>query len=329
MHDSFSTQHVDRPMRRGFTLVELLVVIAIIGVLVALLLPAVQAARESARRIQCSNNLKQMGLGVQNFMSAKNDRLPLGYAGQPTWTTGVNFNKRHLFTEMLPYMEQKAIYDQIEFEYTVAKGPFTDPVRDIPISAFICPSWTDPVIAQGQFGYDEGAINTYSGVCGATVPERDPAEDTPSAFGPIPPNGVFTFEIVKPPAKPPLFLGRERKGSEITDGQSNTLMIGEFVHRSCSPTTGCEESPGNVRPWYLGGFQNAPYSMKVVEFTPNIQLNRPPVDFTHLPMGSYHPGVTQFAFVDGSVHNIADGIELKTYFALATADGGDVVDGGF
>src|SRR5690349_14786645 len=95
----------------GFTLVELLVVIAIIGVLVALLLPAVQAAREAARRSQCSNNLKQIGLGVQNYMSSKKDRLPLGYEGKTT-----SFSKRHLFTAILPYMEQQSIYNQIDFK---------------------------------------------------------------------------------------------------------------------------------------------------------------------------------------------------------------------
>jgi prepilin-type processing-associated H-X9-DG protein len=79
----------------------------------------------------------------------------------------------------------------------------------------------------------------------------------------------------------------------------------------------------------LGGFQRAPYSFKVIEFTPNVQVNRPPIDFNYLPMGSHHPGVTQFAFVDGSVHVIADGIERTTFQHLATANGDDVVSGEF
>lgn len=310
----------------GFTLVELLVVIAIIGVLVALLLPAVQAAREAARRAQCSNNLKQVGLGVQNYMSAKKDRLPLGYDGVPDWTPAVNFNKKHVFTTILPYMEQQSIYSQIQFKYSGT--PYTDPARDIVVPSYVCPSWIDPVVAKGQYGYDDGALTTYNGVSGATVAGLDAANDyTPSGFGPIPKNGVFAFELVNGK-----FRGRERKGSEITDGQSNTLMIGEFVHRNsqpCEPSATCDQAPGNVRPWYLGGYLNAPYSCKVVEFTPNVQLNRPPVDFNHLPMGSFHPGVTQFVYVDGSVHLISDGIELNPYYYLATADGGDIVESTF
>ncbi|RIK77942.1 MAG: general secretion pathway protein GspG [Planctomycetota bacterium] len=311
-----------RPIGRGFTLVELLVVIAIIGTLVALLLPAVQAAREAARRAQCSNNLKQMGLGVQNYMSSNNDSLPLGYAGEPDWAN-VNFNKRHVFTSILPHMEQAQIYDQIQFEYTGT--PYTDPAKNVVLATLICPSWQDPPIAQGQYGYDEGALLTYNGIAGATVKGLNATEDyVPSAFGPIPKNGVFAFEIGPNKKKAKAFRGRERKGSEITDGQSNTLLIGEYIHRNCLLASGCDEPPGNVRPWYLGGYLDAPYSMKVVEFTPNIQVNRPPIDFNHLPMGSYHPGVTQFTMVDGSVQVIADGIDLDAYYALATADGGDL-----
>jgi prepilin-type N-terminal cleavage/methylation domain-containing protein len=309
----------------AFTLVELLVVIAIIGVLVSLLLPAVQAARESARRSQCTNNLKQMGLAVQNYMASHDDRLPLGYAGEPDWAP-VNFNKKHLFTYILPYMEQQDVYQRIDFDYT--GNPYADPARDVVISAYVCPSWTDPAVSKpGQYGYDEGALTTYNGIGGATVDNLDPVKDlVPSGFGPIPTNGVFVVEIVsKPGSTAGRFAGRERRGSEITDGQSNTLMIGEFVHRNCLPGQSCDPAPGNVRPWYLGGFQRAPYSFKVIEFTPNVQVNRPPIDFNYLPMGSYHPAVTQFVYVDGSVHDIADSIERTTFQHLATANGEDLV----
>jgi prepilin-type N-terminal cleavage/methylation domain-containing protein len=319
-----------RRLPAGFTLVELLVVIAIIGVLVALLLPAVQAAREAARRAQCSNNLKQMGLGVQNYMSANKDRLPLGYGGDPKPEFGVNFNKRHLFTSILPYMEQQAIYSQIQFKYTDA---YADPAKNVVVNSFICPDWMDPVLAAGTNGYDVGAIVTYNGVSGATVNGLDPVADyVSSVFGPIPKNGAFTVERVPTPAAPGgEFRGRVRKGSEITDGQSNTLMIGEFVHRDMQPCTpaGCDQPPGNVRPWYLGGYQDGAYSFKTVELTPNVQINRSNIVFNHLPFGSFHPGVTQFAYVDGSVHLIADGIELLPYYYLATADGGDVVNASY
>ena len=322
--------------RPGFTLVELLVVIAIIGTLVALLLPAVQAAREAARRMQCANNLKQMGLGIQNSMSASKDELPIGYGGRLP-STSANFNKHHLFTELLPYIEQQSIYDQVDFDYWKhGRHPWNnDPTRYLVISNYICPSWPqEPIVTQGKYGYDEGALTTYTGIGGATVDNLNPMEDfVPSQYyGSIPKNGALTvvLEEIENFSKPQM-VGVPRRGSEITDGQSQTLIVGEFVHRdqNClkpEPNT-CDDPAGNVRPWFLGGFQDAPYSFKVVEYTPNVQVNRADgVDFNYLPMGSHHPGTTQFVFVDGSVHAITDSIDRTVYQSLATANGGDIVN---
>ncbi|MCA9235830.1 MAG: DUF1559 domain-containing protein [Planctomycetales bacterium] len=330
--------------RRAFTLVELLVVIAIIGVLVALLLPAVQAAREAARRMQCSNNLKQQGLAAQNYAGSNRDTLPVGYEGE-TGRPGVNFSKLHLFTELLPYMEQEPLFDQINFNYTGAPWD-NEPAKDVVVSAYLCPSWTDPAVMTGAlYDYQNGALVTYSGVGGALVDGMslsDPEFVVSSGYGVIPKNGAFQAEILQGAAatggtggtRPggsaaQTFKGRPVKFSEITDGQSNTLLVGEFVHRDLVASTGAwDEPPGNVRPWYLGGFQNAPYSFKVVEFTPNTQINRDQgVQFNHLPFGSRHPGITQFAYIDGSVHPLSDDIDRQTYHALATANAGDLING--
>ncbi len=102
--------------RRGFTLIELLVVIAIIAVLIALLLPAVQAAREAARRSQCVNNLKQIGLALHNYHQT-NDKFPIGSAnnGNLTPTTGIAWNGVSAHAQMLPYFEQQAVYNSINF----------------------------------------------------------------------------------------------------------------------------------------------------------------------------------------------------------------------
>ena len=152
--------------RKGFTLVELLVVIAIIGILIGLLLPAVQAAREAARRMQCTNNLKQMGLAVQNFNSAQ-DRIPNSYK-DPGWTglSGAanngdilgRLNRMSVHTLLLPYIEQGALYDKImtcftsaisnnDANYspsptsggTIPTGMDVNPLT-APISSFLCPS---------------------------------------------------------------------------------------------------------------------------------------------------------------------------------------------
>jgi prepilin-type N-terminal cleavage/methylation domain-containing protein len=317
--------------RGGFTLVELLVVIAIIGILVALLLPAVQAAREAARRSQCTNNLKQMGIAAQNHASTKT-ALPMGYGRTLLHVQkNASFIKEGLFSELLPFMEEQATYDKVDFEYFL-KSPkplyYEDSVRDIVVEPYICPDWPDPNVtgtALPNYEYQLGAVCTYTGVGGAV---RNAGEKIiPSADGPIPNNGAFNVkqEILSTFSRP--LVGVPRKLSQITDGQSNSFLIGEFVHRNCAFQSFTEEAPGNVRPWYVSGWTGAPYSFKILENPPNICVSRfDPINFNYLPLGSFHPGITQFAFVDGSVHVIADDIELEVYKDLATVNGGEVVN---
>jgi prepilin-type N-terminal cleavage/methylation domain-containing protein len=319
------------PIRRraAFTLVELLVVIAIIGILVALLLPAVQAAREAARRAQCTNNLKQMGLACQNYM----------YAGRLPTPPSRSFQKRGVFTELLQFMEEQTTYDQIQFDYGtggIPNAPFSDPVANTVITGFICPSWPEPTVfsdAQPGFEYQNGALTTYIG-CGGAANSPD-VELIPISNPTYPTNGAFTLEE-KDTSPRITITGRRRPAREITDGQSQTVLVGEFVHHNCDTRSPCPGFPsdsflGNVRPWYLAGFQSRAdgvpfiYSVKEFEVTPNTlgqDTNLP--GWNKLPAGSYHPGVTQFVFVDGSSHTISDDIELVVYQALATVNGGEV-----
>ncbi|MEN1678666.1 MAG: DUF1559 domain-containing protein [Planctomycetota bacterium] len=316
-----------RPATGGFTLVELLVVIAIIGILVALLLPAVQSAREAARRAQCLNNLKQMGLACQNYISSNNERLPYGYAGRD----GRNFQKRGVFTEILQFMEQDAVYDVIDFDFEQSANPADDPARDVVVDGFICPSWPDMLVLPfDQTNYFVaphliGALVTYAGVGGSAN-----AIDT-QLVGPndeYPVNGPFTLGEVGT-----TIVAKRRKIGEIIDGTSNTLLIGEFVHRDCNLIDGCVEAPGNVRPWYLAGFfgerDDVPsvYAVKELEFPPNSQFKTRTDDgWNKMPMGSYHPGVTNFVYCDGSVNSIADDVSVILYQSLGTVDGEEVVN---
>lgn len=324
----FSIQSLRRI--QGFTLVELLVVIAIIAILVALLLPAVNAAREAARRVQCTNNLKQMGLAVQNYISA-NNKLPAGVERTIESVTGPNphnFIKRGLFSSILQYAEETAVYNIIDFEYYKSSRPYhADPARDKVVPMFLCPNWPDsPVVttASPGFEYQLGAVTTYAGIGGAVRNRGEKLIN--STFGRVPNNGAFLYGEELVGGRFPTAVGVHRTIRQIKDGMSKSLLIGEFVHRDCDPTVATvQPSPGNVRPWYLAGFGDAPYCFKVLENPPNACLSRAQgVNFNYLPMGSYHPGITLFVYIDGSVHAIDNQVEMEVYKDYATVNGAEV-----
>jgi prepilin-type N-terminal cleavage/methylation domain-containing protein len=334
--------HGDSLRRRehgGFTLVELLVVIAIIGILVALLLPAVQAAREASRRIKCTNNLKQMGLACQNF-AAIYKALPMGYARTADHIkNGASAVKEGLMTDMLKYMEEGSVYSQINFGYYLPpkKNYYDDPTRAIVIDAYICPDWQDDRVfgsVPSGYEYELGAMCSYAGVAGvipgidanALVLDQTHTIPSPSGYGDIPDNGAFLVTQEKVQGLPQM-VGERRKLSQITDGQSNSFMIGEFVHRDCRLGTFFEPLVQNlnVRPWYIGSYADALYHAKVIEYPPNACQSRADgIPFSHLPMGSYHPGITLFAHVDGSVVTIANNIDVQLFKNMSTVRGGEV-----
>jgi prepilin-type N-terminal cleavage/methylation domain-containing protein len=304
--------HAPRPF--AFTLVELLVVITIIGILIALLLPAVQAAREAARRMQCSNNMKQMGLAMHNYASSWNGCFPAGTYGK--WQHG-------LFTYLLPYLERQALYD------AAMKTPYTsdNSYKNTIVSCYICPSWP----YAGSFTtFAVGALATYQGVAGTTLAPTynlsNTTTFTATGFGNIPNNGMFG--VVNPANR--VFM---RRIAEVKDGLSNTLAMGEFVQIDL-PGGSYTTPPGNVRPWMLGACCGssatygdiAPYTMRVLVNAINTACIRDhPVPFNHLPMGSFHPGGMNALVGDGSVAFLSENIDLTLYKKLATVDGGEAI----
>lgn len=301
-------------VKKGFTLVELLVVIAIIGMLVGLLLPAVQQAREAARNMQCLNNLKQIGLACHNYTTAMNDHFPYGvrnqsYNGMPEGVANYG-----LFVELLPYIEQKGLDDQIDKSqrcHYYYEQRANNPIIETIIATYLCPSYGEaPVFTDtSQPGPQNlyGALSTYQGVGGAK--QGDGKKDFLSGTsGEMYTNGMFVWaqQVV---------LGTVR------DGTSNTLLVGEFTIRNS--TVGYH----NARAWLIGSNDSTgrcSYSMKwVVDCKPNQKVDRmlDGIEFNNLPFSSDHSGGVNFAFADGSCHRISEGIALEVFKNLCTRAG--------
>jgi prepilin-type N-terminal cleavage/methylation domain-containing protein/prepilin-type processing-associated H-X9-DG protein len=295
--------------RRGaFTLVELLVVIAIIGVLIALLLPAVQMAREAARRLHCANNLKQLALALQAYHDA-NGRLPYGAieSHQMAWRVAI-----------LPHIEQKALYDRFDFRSTSIVGSPNLAVALTPVYGFFCPSATNLLSI-----YDSGLVNGvqtytahYFGVAGPEGynPSGTPYPTTntsdPAVYGVTALSGVLT-------------LGQSVTIADITDGTTATLALGEIVHREPGiygyGREGRAIGGGDGQPWVWGTHAKANLACKNIAFG----INMPAKCTAQIAFGSYHPGGANFAKCDGSVAFVDEDIDMIVYKASGSRDGGE------
>ena len=301
--------------RKAFTLVELLVVIAIIGILIALLLPAVQAAREAARRMHCSNNLKQIGLGIHNYASSYSDVLPPAVGAQTHDSLAKGQDCHGLFTYILPYMEKQAQYDRLDLNRPVHEYVTLDlPELYEPIPEYACPSWPHETVLKNMTdAWDNGALLLYQGVGGTFLSSSQPGTSSGNGF--MPENGLFGWTIT-------------RRIADASDGLSNTLAVGEFIHRDFKGGH-WDNIPGNVRPWMYGGNWSGPpgtYSFKVLyQQMINAKVDRMTdgVAFNHLPFGSYHPGGCHFLLGDGSVRFLVEDIDRDTYFDIGTCNGGE------
>lgn len=301
--------HAERSAsRRGFTLVELLVVIAIIGVLISLLLPAVQAARAAARRLQCANGMKQMGLALHNYASAHSGMFPAGCPDPPRSSSS---GRPGLFIHMLPYIEQQEVFDSIDL---AADTSMHETHRYTIIPNYICPDWPyDRLWYNQTTSYNgNGASQTYMGV-GGRYPLLE-GETTRvlcnSSRGAMPENGLFTW-------------GSCVRVSDVTDGLSTTLAIGEFNHLDWQGGR-YEDPPGSVRAWIASSTDNASFSMKTVVHHINAKVSRAAVPPNWLPFGSFHAGGCHFTMADGSVHFLEEEIEMSVYKSMATCDAGEV-----
>ena len=312
---------------RGFTLVELLVVIAIIGVLVALLLPAVQAAREAARRTKCTNNLKQWALAMHNHLDAKKT-FPASARGYLDGSQG-------WVPQLWPYMEERALFEQYDYKSAYWDVPnalsLSDPQRfNAPsarhISAYSCPSDRGPAY------YTPPSVNIYI-VRGNYVLNWGPQKHKPSSAEPLPkvraPFGYLDFLNED--------LPRYSRPKEFIDGMSKTLIMSEIV---MPPTDEMIDGRGDI---LSGGGDSVFMTLATPNSGPDGQWYKYCNDTPDAPCilihddkssrrcvytfaRSKHPGGVLVSFADGHVDFAADIISLDTWKALSTMDGGEQVD---
>lgn len=321
--------------KNGFTLVELLVVIAIIGLLVGLLLPAVQSAREAARKMKCSNNLKQIALACHAYSNFNMEAFPPA-TGMVKYNTAHSKSKEegsynHCFTVfILPFIDQQVLYDSIDFTLSAWDMYYQNPrpaALTTIIPMYYCPSYQREILCTESINYKYGALWTYNGVGGVIRTSEEiaakqgepyavaPEVTAPNNYGNLPDNGMFCF-------------GKAIKVSMVTDGLSNTLLVSEYIQKDSTGTYSTQA--GNVRPWVLGTNENrGMYAYKVIKYKINEPYDRigDNVPFNHLPMGSDHVDGVNASKADGSVSFLNENMDVAVYKAMGTRNGGSPENG--
>jgi prepilin-type N-terminal cleavage/methylation domain-containing protein len=314
--------------QRAFTLVELLVVIAIIGVLVALLLPAVQSAREAARRTQCSNQLRQVAIAAHNVHDVTG-YFPSGHKCTYDGSTQVYYS--NCFIQILPYIEQQALFNQ--YDDTVPNiHPNNKFVREQFVQTYSCPAELKPKqlltpetqAPTGGTGNIQYMTSTYKGMSGVSFNADNVWAGYPSEVN---------YNLTQNPGIRGILHTdwttgcRPERMANVTDGTSNTLMFGERSTRTHHPS-----SAGFSRgTFWANGFNL--YALSAAE-TPTATLladydlcksRVSNENFCKYGWGSFHPQIINFVYGDGSLRSVKTTIDMTIFDAQATIGNGETI----
>jgi len=297
--------------RRGFTLIELLVVIAVIGVLVALLMPAVQQAREAARRTQCRNNLRQIGVALHNYHASHN-MFPPGYvagAPYPATTNGWGWPAM-----LLPYLDQTPLYNAINFQLPV-EHPANLPSVATTLPGFLCPS---DQTGSGKFQITDAAGAVIIGKAPASSYAATVGDDSSDADG-LTGNGTF-------------YRNSGTRIADLCDGTSTTVLVGERGFGYVNGTWAGAPNAGLVRAGALNPWKSATGTSPIFLLVHNNWINiLTDSDGGLDDFSSFHAGGAQLLFADGSVRFIAtiitDGPLHRAFWGMGTRAGGEVIQG--
>jgi prepilin-type N-terminal cleavage/methylation domain-containing protein len=311
-----------RRARSGFTLVELLVVIAIIGILVALLLPAVQSAREAARRMQCSNNLKQIGLAMHNY-HLTSSALPFGASGIQSNTPGGTWA-----AFILPQLEQTNAYNLFDFKVPMSHANNVVAIRTL-VPVYLCPTdpgAREPISKTHHAGVklNEVARISYFGSLGpchvdscADCPNGTPGPNNYCcrngwSFGSLPNSGLNIAAGTFPGllARHPVSI----EFGEVTDGLTNTFLVGETLSKQCG-----------FNGAYANNFSVTSTAIALNVLIPDNGVNTTPGLTKSCGFKSLHTGGAQFVMGDGSVHFVSESIDYRLYNELGSRNGGETV----
>jgi prepilin-type N-terminal cleavage/methylation domain-containing protein len=320
---------------RAFTLIELLVVIAIIAILVALLLPAVQQAREAARRSSCKNNMKNIALGLHNYLGihstfpqGQSVRRPLAHCCGGNWRV-----------QILPFLDHSNTYEKIDFssDYNFAANRYgyrggAEVFRDLKIPVFLCPSSPlDPVDPSVVNNNQKGLVHHYVGISGSLGVGQGGNRNTDYG-GVVRGNGI-------------LGISRNTRDRDVTDGTSNTIMVAEQsaqvkidgtfrnvtsnYYGGWAGQAGGQATDRAGRPHWGGGTTCLRYPINhgVSESVPRSSIGGGDRtwDFNTI-INSYHTGGIHVGLADGSARFISDNVEFATLQRLCSMNDDDVIN---